>query len=438
MMTRYLTLIICLLTAFGCMASSLEPLKDRRGRNVRYGGKLSGEPVMIPRFYRETGREMRGVWMATVENLDMGIHRSADSFKKEFCAKLDRLAALKFNTLIFQVRPANDAFYPSKLNPWSRNLAGREGYGIPGFDPLRFMIDQCHARGIAFHAWLNPYRVVGKTKLSKAQYLKTLSPQNFARRYPHLVLSVPLSDGHNLLFLNPGEPQVRRHIAATVEEIALNYKVDGIHFDDYFYPYDGCGNADYQTFRRYGRGQELARWRRSNVNSLIAMVHSTVSRCAGVTGRRIPFGISPFGIWGNAKNISGGSLTLGKQSYFNQFADTRGWVRAGLIDYIVPQIYWQFGHDTAPYAALADWWAKQVRGTRCRLYMGMSPYRMGGRGWEDPMEIANQLRYNTKLPEIKGQVFFRASNVLNPSNNTMRNGLNYVWRNFWKHRVPSF
>lgn len=431
--TTLLTLIAGTLLASG----PLEILKDQNGKKVRYAGRLSSAPVKIPRDYRAPEREMRGVWIATVENIDFARHRNAADFKKEFRAKLDRLAELNFNTILFQVRPTNDAFYPSRINPWSRYLTGEEGRGIPGFDPLRFMIDECHARNMEFHAWLNPYRVIGKTKLGKKKYLQSLDSKNFARKNPELVLAAPLSNGEELLVLNPGEPRVVRHVVDTVEEIARNYPVDAIHFDDYFYPYSNFGSIDAATHKRYGKGKSLTEWRRDNVTTLVREVRNTVNRCEQRKGRRIQFGISPFGIWANKKSIPSGSLTLGKQSYIAQFADTRGWMKENLVDYLVPQLYWEFNHDVAAYAALADWWAAQARGTKTKLYIGLGAYRMGSGAWQNPLELANQIRYNTKHPEIRGQILFSARNILSPANANMREGLNYIWKNYWPRRIQT-
>ncbi len=425
--------LLLLAFAVSVDGATLETLRDENGKPYRYAGRLDAGPVRIPVSYQPKAGELRGVWIATVENIDFGTHTDAASFQRDFRNMLQALAGKNFNAVFFQVRPNNDAFYPSRLNPWSRWLTGQEGKRIPGFDPLKFMTEEARRRGMEFHAWLNPYRVIGKTKLSKSAYLATLAPENFARRHPELVLEAPLSGGQRLLFLDPGRPEVIQHVIATVSEIAQNYDVDGIHFDDYFYPYSEFGNIDATTFRQYNpRKLALADWRRANVTRLVAGVHEELAAVSRRKGRKVRFGISPFGIWANRKNHPEGSLTAGKQSYFAQFADTRGWVRNRYIDYIAPQIYWPFGHEVAAYAALADWWAEQVRGTGVSLYIGMGAYQLGGgKIWQNPSEIANQLRYNTKHPEINGAIFFSCRSVLNPSNAKMREGLERVFRNYW-------
>ena len=386
--------------------------------------------------YRQPAAELRGVWVATVENIDFPQHADAASFRRDFTRLCEELIKRNFNAIFFQVRANNDAFYPSKINPWSRWLTGREGRGIPNFDPLGFAVEEAHRHGLEFHAWLNPYRVIGSTKLTKAAYLQTLAPENFARRHPELVLAAPLEKGARLLFLNPGEPAVVRHILDTVAEIAARYPVDSIHFDDYFYPYTDIGSIDAATEKKYNRSKlSTEQWRRANVDNMVAGVKA---RLKSVTAgkRHIRFGISPFGIWANKKHVAAGSLTGGKESYFSQYADTRGWVKKRYIDYIAPQLYWPFGHSTAAYAALADWWAKQTAGTGVDLYIGMAIYRAGAGGdWNNPEELANQLRFNSQYPEIKGAIFFSARRLLQPDNATMRQAAAKIAA-LWSRRVP--
>ncbi|MBO5762265.1 MAG: family 10 glycosylhydrolase [Lentisphaeria bacterium] len=422
----------------GCLSAAPrnEVLKDKQGRPVRLGGKLSPAQVLIPAVYHVPAAELRGVWISTVENLDFPRQQSAAAAKALIAKQMQNLKARNFNAVFFQVRPNNDAFYPSRLNPWSRWLTGTEGKGIAGLDPLQCAVTEAHRNGLEFHAWLNPYRVIGRTKLSKSAYLASLAPGNFARNNPEMVLSVELGKGERLLFLNPAEPAVRRHVLESIREIALRYPVDAIHFDDYFYPYDGMGNVDQHSFRKYNpRKLSLADWRRSNVDALISQVKPLLDECRRKTGRQVRFGISPFGIWGNRKNFAAGSLTAGKESYSVQYADTRGWVKKGYLDYIVPQIYWHFGHDVAAYGALTDWWADQVAGTGCDLYIGMAVYRCGSAQWSDPAELLHQIRFNTKYPTIKGQVFFRYESVVAPSNPAMRSAMAGLQK-YWRHPVP--
>ena len=404
---------------------------------VRYAGKFSSAAVDLPP-YRPHKREFRGVWVATVENLDFPIHRTAAEFKRDYVKLIDNIAKARFNAVIFQIRPTCDAFYPSRVNSWSQNLAGTDGVGIRDFDPLRFMVDEAHKRGLEFHAWFNPYRVIGNTKLSKSAYLKTLSPKNFARRNPKLVLSVRQPDGGNLLILNPGEPAVMNHIVETVREVANNYQIDAVHFDDYFYPYSGFADQDAATYAAYlrsGGKKTVDDWRRGNVTSVIVAIRRGLNEHNRGPGRKIRFGVSPFGIWGNRSVLREGSLTGGLQSYFVQHADTRSWVKKGYIDYIVPQLYWPFSHDSAAYAALADWWSDTVRGTGTKLFIGHAVSRLGAtRQWSAP-ELANQLRYNCGRKEISGSVFFSYRHVFFPANRVQRSGVDLVLKNYWKKRA---
>lgn len=427
-------LLFFLASVTGHAQVAYEYLTDARtGGQVPHAGNFSDGKVVIPSRYRPSTVEMRGIWVATMKNIDFPAYATAAEFRESFVRLVENLRGANFNTLIFQVRPLNDAFYPSKLNPWSRFLTGTEGRN-PGFDPLRFMIDETHKRGMQFHAWLNPYRVTNETPLSKDAYLKALSPQNFARRRPDLVLSVP-SGKNRLLLLNPGEPEVIRFITDTVGEIITGYDVDAIHFDDYFYPYSEVGNADAATFRKYNSARlPLEAWRRANVDNAIKSVSDAIRDFNRRSGRQVEFGISPFGIWANRNRHPEGSLTGGLQSYYTQCADTRKWVRQGWIDYIIPQIYWSFDHNTAAYGALADWWAACVRGTPVKLYIGHAAYKQGDAGgWRHYLEISNQLRYNSKHPEIRGSCFFSYNSVFAPKNSVMRDGMRKVITEYWKN-----
>lgn len=425
--------ILLLLTlTFACFRLDAAALVDGAGKKVRYAGRFSASPVEMPADDAPRRRHLRGVWVATVENLDWDVCKSPEEFKKQYTTLLNELAKRKFNAVFFQIRPSCDAFYPSRYNVYSRSLAGAEGRGLGSFDPLRFMVYETRKRGMEFHAWLNPYRVTGKTKLSKTAYLNTLDPRNFARRNPHLVLAFTASSGQNSLFLDPGAPEVVEHLVNTVSEIAEKYPVNAIHFDDYFYPYeklpDGIDKASYLRYnpKRLGPGD----WRRSNVDTLVLRCSGAIRAAAKKQKRRIEFGISPFGIWANVKSTPLGSLTGGKESYFVQYADTRKWVKNGYVDYVVPQLYWGFSHDTAAYAALCDWWASAVKGTRVKLYTGHAFYRVGD-GFPAG-EVVDQLRYDRKHADIAGAVFFRYRFLVKPTNRVMREEcarLSGYWKN---------
>ncbi|MEA4862529.1 MAG: glycoside hydrolase family 10 protein [Victivallaceae bacterium] len=441
---KKLSLLMAVAAMFAASAadqSNMVVLKNyKTGQAIPYGGSQQGGSIMVPRDIISRAPMFRGVWVATVENIDFPKHGNRADFERDYLDVVNTLRKLNFNAMIFQIRANNDAFYPSVLNPWSRWLSGTEGVGIAGFDPLRFMVTEAHKRGLEYHAWLNPYRVTSSTPKRKAEYLKTLAPNNFARRHPELVLEIPMKDNQYQLILNPGEPQVINFVVATVQEIIRNYDVDAIHFDDYFYPYAGIGSIDASTFRKYGAGiSNIDDWRRNNVDTLIYNVHNAIDAYNRRTGKRVQFGISPFGIWANRKDVPGGSLTSGSQSYSKQFADTRKWVKRQWLDYIVPQVYWTFGRDVAPYAAIVDWWCSQVRGTGVKLYVGLGAYQLGGSNeqWRNPDEIAAQMRFNSSRGQVSGDVFFSYRNIVRPSNEIMRTGLRRVIERYWQLRVPA-
>ncbi len=370
-------------------------------------------------------------------SIDFHKHKKRTSFQREYLEVINNLAENNFNTILFQIRPANDAFYKSELNPWSRYLSGKEGESLSGFDPLKFMLEEAHKRGLQFHAWLNPYRVSGSTALRKEDYLKTLAPGNFARKHPEFVLEIPLDKGNYQLILNPGEPEVIKFILDTVKEIVENYKVDAIHFDDYFYPYCGIGDIDEKSYAEYNP-EKLSRedWRRENVNTVIKGIHAFLGSRKLENNKKVQLGVSPFGIWANQESNPHGSLSRGRQSYYEQFADTRRWVNEGWIDYVVPQLYWEFNHDVAAYAALLDWWVNVVQKTKVNLYIGQSASRLGSIGaWKNSSELLDQLRYNSKYKTVKGTILFSYTSVFHPENKCMKQGIKKVLTKYRKHKA---
>ena len=374
-------------------------------------------------------RDFRGVWVATVGNMDYPRCASAQVFKRTYSLLADRLVRRGCNAVLFQVRANCDAFYPSRLAPYSRWMTGFEGRGYSGFDPLSFMIKETRRRGMEFHAWFNPYRVVRATRLSKEAYLAGLSPNNFARRNPHLVLAVPMGNGEISLLLNPGEPEVIRHIAAVVREVAQRYRPDAIHFDDYFYPYDGKKLPDNETYRRNNPHKlSLENWRRNNVNTLILQVRRTVDLVNYGKRDKVRFGISPFGIWANyAPETPAGSRTGGQESFHTLFADSRLWVKRRYVDYIVPQIYWHRTHAKASFTVLLDWWCNVVRGTGVKLYIGHALYRFGTSGWGQD-ELVQQLRLVRTRREASGSVLFSCRHLLDPATTPIKLGVSRVWK----------
>lgn len=292
-------------------------------------------------------REFRGAWLHTVFQ-DGYLNRTTEQNKAFLRSQLDALQAAGINAVIFQVRPQADAFYPSKLEPWSRFLTNGGKAPAPAWDPLEFMITEAHARGMELHAWLNPYRITSSRK-------QTLPPSHIASREPGRTVRF---DGK--LYFDPGMPENREFIVKVVRDIITRYDVDGIHFDDYFYPYPVSGQKfnDSRSFARYGGKMKLADWRRHNVDLLIEQVHAAIE----AEKPWISFGVSPFGIWRNKTTDPAGSETSGLQNYDDLYADILLWAREGWIDYQMPQLYWALDNKSASSRALALWWAANAAG----------------------------------------------------------------------------
>ncbi|MFC0863935.1 glycoside hydrolase family 10 protein [Sphaerimonospora cavernae] len=350
-------------------------------------------------------RRLRGVWIATVRNLDwpsrpgLSPHRQ----RAEYLKILDNAVKRRLNAVFVQVRPASDALYRSSLEPWSQWLTGTAGKD-PGWDPLPFLVDEAHKRGLEFHAWFNPYRAAESATA-------TLPTGHPARVHPDWTVK---HEGG--LYYNPGLPQVRDWVTRVVTDVVRRYDVDGVHFDDYFYPYPGKGTrfADHAAFKKYGDGMKPADWRRDNVNKLVAQVSDAVHEAKPY----VKFGISPFGIWRNKKEDPSGSNTTGMSAYDSIYADAKAWIKAGSVDYIMPQLYWPRGFSAAAYEVLVPWWANAVKGTGVDLYIGQALYRVGSTdtpAWKKAGELPAHLTLNRKYPEVGGDVYFSAKYlVANP------------------------
>ncbi|MGN0049043.1 MAG: glycoside hydrolase family 10 protein [Bacteroides sp.] len=291
-------------------------------------------------------REFRGAWMQAVNGQFQGV--PTEQLKQTLIQQLNSLQGAGINAILFQVRPEADALYASRLEPWSRFLTGVQGKAPdPYWDPMQFMIDECHKRGMEFHAWINPYRV-------KTSTTTRLAPEHVYHIHPEWFVQYG-----NQLYFDPALPESRRHICMVVSDIVARYDVDAIHMDDYFYPYpvQGLDFPDDQSFARYGGGfSNKADWRRSNVNVLIKKLHETIR---GIKPW-VKFGVSPFGIYRNEATDPLGSKTRGLQNYDDLYADVLLWAREGWIDYNIPQIYWQIGHPAADYDTLVRWWARHA------------------------------------------------------------------------------
>ena len=349
-------------------------------------------------------REFRVIWIATVENIDFPSNKflSSDQQKQEFIAIIDRLKKDKFNAVFVQIRPSSDAFYDSSIEPWSEWLTGKQGRSpSPYYDPLKFMIEECHKRGIEIHAWFNPFRSVMNIHES------SISPQHVSRRHP----SWNVTYG-KYKWLNPGLPEIRNYVLKVVLDIVHRYTVDGVHFDDYFYPYPIKNKKfhDEKTFAQYSRGiKNLDDWRRDNINLFVKSVSDSINKVKP----GCKFGISPFGIWKNKSSDPQGSLTTGSESFNTTHSDSRKWLKEGWIDYLVPQLYWHIGNAKADYKTLASWWNENSFGKN--IYIGESIYKIGSDKnieWSDASQIPAQLKLNRGLNNIKGNVFFNANSVI--------------------------
>jgi len=365
--------------------------------------------------------KFRAVWVATVLNLDFPSSRelTADDMKNEIDAIIARTAEIGMNAIIFQVRPTGDAFYESSIFPWSHWLTGTQGQGIPGFDPLAYWIEKSHENNIELHAWLNPYRIIHTATNSSDP--ESLAPDNPVRLNPELAVAWSMPNGNSGLFLDPGLPEARQLIIDGIEELAINYDVDGIHIDDYFYP--GTDFDDAATFEQYGNGMELDDWRRENVNTLIRDIQSTIKDINQEYDKDIRWGISPSGIWKNdTSDPLGVPVPSTFESYKLLYADTRRWVLEEWVDYICPQIYWYIGFETADFKAIFDWWVDLCKDTDVDLYIGHAAYREDQNdqppNWNG--EMIRQLEMVKNSPVALGSAFYRFYSLRGALGDTIR------------------
>lgn len=360
--------------------------------------------------------EFRAAWIATVDNIDWPSRGNyyPDSQKAEYIRLLDMHQRNGMNAVIVQVRPATDAFYPSPLEPWSEWLTGRQGKPpSPYYDPLQFMIEETHKRGMEFHAWCNPYRAeftIGRSSISPAHLTKT-HPEWF------------LTYGGTRYF-DPGNKDAQQHVTYIIRDLVKRYDIDAIHFDDYFYPYRIANREfpDDASFVRFGNGLTRDEWRRSNVDSIIVFL----SRAIKQENRYCKFGISPFGVWRNNDKDPEGSATKGGLSnYDDLYADILLWARKGWIDYVTPQLYWELGHRLVAYETLIDWWSRHVYGRH--LYIGHGIYKFYERGntsWKKPTQLPDQIKKLRTYPTVQGSIYFSSKTfVRNPNgwNDSLQN-----------------
>jgi uncharacterized lipoprotein YddW (UPF0748 family) len=349
------------------------------------------QPDTAPRI----AREFRGLWVATVGNIDWpskpGL--TVDQQRTELAALLDRAASTGINAIVLHVRPAADAVYRSELEPWGAMLTGTQGVD-PGWDPLDVAVREAHARGMELHAWINPFRLgntADSAKLAATHFFRAQRP--LARVYG------------TQLWMDPGEPGVHDHTMRVVRDIVSRYDVDAVHMDDYFYPYQQAGIAfpDSATYARYGAGMSLDDWRRDNVNRFVARLYREVHE----TKPWVRVGISPFGIWrpGNPPGITG------LDAYASIYADARKWLADGSVDYLAPQLYWRIDPPQQSYPVLLDWWIAQSTKGR-HVWPGLAAYRLwDGSGWASD-EILNQVRLTRQRPAGTGHILYNTTSVL--------------------------
>lgn len=362
-------------------------------------------PIRPARTQDAPRHEFRGVWIATVANLDWpssGLLAPRGQ-QAELAGMLDRLADLGVNAVFFQVRSECDAMYDSAVEPWSRFLTGEQGRPPePRWDPLTFAVDEAHRRGMALHAWINPLRCVRDVARDR------LAASHPARRRPEWMLTIASDSepGRAMKILNPGLEAVRDYVTGIVLDVARRYDVDGIHFDDYFYPYPplGVGTEDLADWRRDPRGLALADWRRDNVNRLIR----GVSRALSHERPDVLFGISPFGIW--RSGVPPG--VVGTSAADEIYADARAWLDNGWIDYLAPQLYWDFGGGQ-DFGRLVRWWASVADGRH--VYPGLAAYKADAATHAGtllrPGVVPDQIRYARGIGGVQGHAVYRASNL---------------------------
>ncbi len=350
--------------------------------------------------------EVRGVYIATVYNIDFPSEKGLDA--KTLASELDGIvemtSSLGCNAIYFQVRGASDAMYDSDIFPVSEFLTGEKDGELPdGFDPLSYLVGAAHAKGIAVHAWVNPLRVTRGGTVDAPKTDVSLLPEGSpARKSPELTLAYA-----GELYLDPGIPEARQLVADGVRELVRGYDIDGVLFDDYFYPYPKTGLEvpDGSTYEKYGSGEDIGDFRRDNINKMVKECYDAIKSEDG----DCLFGIAPFGIWQNNDGKNGGSDTHGLESYTSLFCDTLAWAEGGYVDYIAPQIYWSFSHKSAPYGVIAEWWNAALDGTGVDLLISHAAYKYGTDEWSfagTVGELTEQLSYSRELLTYRGSLLY--------------------------------
>lgn len=341
-------------------------------------------------------REVRGMWVATVDNIDWPSAPGlpVETLKREATVILDRAQNMGLNVIYLQVRPSSDAMYHSDIEPLSYYLTGDKANVDDSFDPLTYWIDEAHKRGIELHAWLNPFRVLQRMTSVTAE-------SHISKRKPEWTFVYG-----DKMCLNPGIPEAREYVRSVVEDIVTRYGVDGIHLDDYFYPYPvkGAQIDDSAQYAKYNTGDlSLADWRRQNVTQLISDLSTTIHNAKPW----VRFGISPFGVWRNKSVDPRGSDTrAGLTDYDDLYADVLLWAQENMIDYVIPQIYWESGNKAANFDILTQWWGENC--SNIDVYVGHAVFKVNAYGdvWKNAEEIPSQIEKVRDDPRLGGSVFF--------------------------------
>lgn len=350
--------------------------------------KGNGQCITGQEYSKNTPkRELRGVFLVSIYNMNWPSDKNASPKvqQEELIAILDQVKANGYNTVFLQVRTECDALYNSTIEPWSYRLTGAQGVAPnPFWDPLQFAVEQAHLRALDLHAWLNPYR-------ASANILGyPLSKMHVVNTHPEWILSS--ANSKTAKFLNPGLPEVRDYITQIVQDIAMRYDVDGIHFDDYFYPDRGMvTNPDLSTFKNYNPENisSLEDWRRDNVNKMVAQVYDAIQIVNSNQHKNVVFGMSPIGIWKNGMPQG----TYGNPSFSALYCDPIAWLNTGKVDYLAPQIYWRL-EGRQDYASISKWWNDQIAAKGKQLYVSQAYYRMNDIGKWSSTEIQRQIMQN--------------------------------------------
>jgi uncharacterized lipoprotein YddW (UPF0748 family) len=377
----------------------------------------SGPPGVCGTLPTHATRDLRGIMLTTVWNIDFPSRPGLDqeAVKAEYRGWLDVAQRQNHNAIFVQIRPNGDAFWPSEYVQWSEWLTGGRAAPDPGWDPLEFMVAETHARGMEFHGWFNPYSASKAAPAGAGPDINQLAPGHILRQHPQWAVTFPVGTASSKLFFDPGNPDARRYIEDSILEAVTKYDLDGVVFDDFFYPYpEGSGQDfnDAASYAAHGGGLDRASWRRSNVDAFVREVGERIKAAKPW----VKYGINPFGIWRNERNgpvygISG-SATNGLSAYDTIFADSLNWVRQEWIDYIAPQLYWYIGFADADYAELVRWWSDQVAGTRVHFYTGQADYRIGNDGPWSTGELERQYALNRDYP-VSGSLHYNGTAIRN-------------------------